>query len=166
MEELYAKVRMGLLERMDGAQAPIPGAASTSNVTMSRREAVAAAAANSAEQKEAIKVYLKSDAYKTLVLSSKSTASEVTQLMAEKLNLGIEFSKYFDVVERVKKGEQYMERKLDANANLFDLRAKWPMIFGPTGNETQLYCRFIINVKGGTPENAQRRFREAAFGEN
>ena len=53
---------------------------------------------------------------------------------------------------------------MDPTANLFDLKVKWPLIFGETGNETALYCRFIINVKGGTPAPLQQRFREAAFG--
>ena len=53
---------------------------------------------------------------------------------------------------------------MDPTANLFALKAKWPLIFGESGNETQLHCRFIVNVKAGTPANLQSKFREAVYG--
>jgi len=111
-----------------------------------------------------MKIFLKSDAYKSLIITSQTSAKDVSDMMAEKLNLGPDFAKYFEVIERVKKGEQYFERKLDSEANLFQLRSKWPIIFGTSGNETQLHCRFIINIKAGTPGNYQTKFKEAVYG--
>jgi len=158
MEELFAKVRAGALE--EEAQPP-----PQQGQQQQRYQApVSVPIEEQPLQKEVMKIFLKSDAYKSLIITNQTTAQDVADLMAEKLNLGPDIAKFFDVTERVKKGDQYMERKLDPAANLFQLKAKWPLIFGPSGNETQLHCRFIVNVKPGTPANYQSKFREAVYG--
>jgi hypothetical protein len=55
-----------------------------------------------------MKIFLKNEAYKSLIVTSDTTAKQICDQMAEKLNLGRDFGKNFDVTERVKRGEQYM----------------------------------------------------------
>jgi len=156
MEELFAKVRAGALEEE-------PQPVQQAQPQQRYQQPAAVPIEEQPLQREVMKIFLKSDAYKSLIITNQTTAQDVANLMAEKLNLGPEIAKFFDVTERVKKGEQYLERKLDPSANLFQLKAKWPLIFGTTGNETQLHCRFIVNVKPGTPANYQSKFRSAVY---
>jgi hypothetical protein len=62
----------------------------------------------SCDEQEVMKIFLKNEAYKSLVVTSDTTAKQICDQMAEKLNLGKDFGKNFDVTERVKRGEQYM----------------------------------------------------------
>jgi len=55
-----------------------------------------------------MKIFLKSDAYKSMIITNQTSAKDVCELMAEKLNIGLEISKFFEVTERVKKGDQYL----------------------------------------------------------
>lgn len=40
-------------------------------------------------------------------------------------------------------------------------KAKWPMIFGATGNETHLHCHFIVALKRGAPAEVHTQFEQA-----
>ncbi|KAL6054973.1 Ankyrin repeat containing Ras association (RalGDS/AF6) domain containing protein [Balamuthia mandrillaris] len=139
MRNLYEQVRSGALseQQLQPPELPkvIKNERSGSTTLPTSEQAVAR------EEKEIMKIFLKNDAYKSLIVSNNTTAQLIAHQMAEKLNLGADFTRYFEVLERVKQGDRYLERRLDPNANLFQLKAKWPLIFGQTGNETHLHCR-------------------------
>lgn len=46
------------------------------------------------------------------------------------------------------------------NENLFAARRKWPLIFGPSGNETHLKCWFICALKSDTPPEIQQLYNK------
>lgn len=158
MKEIFAEVKAGkVVQTNDPAPRVIPAEKRPETLPV-KPEPV------SVVEREVMKIFLKNEAYKSLVVTSDTTAKQICDQMAEKLNLGKDFGKNFDVTERVKRGEQYMERRLDGNANIFDLKSKWPLIFGDSGNETSLHCRFIVNVKRGCSGSIQEKFREAIYG--
>jgi len=157
MKQIFAEVRAGRNEIVDPVCRVIP--AEKRPETLPTK-----AEPTSVVEREVMKIFLKNDAYKSLIVTSETTGKDICEQMAEKLNLGRDFAKYFDVTERVKRGDQYMERRLDGRANLFELKSKWPLIFGDSGNETSLHCRFIINVKRGSATHVQEKFREAVYG--
>jgi len=154
MEELYAKVKAG--EASAGGDKP--------PTIVKQRVFVNDAPEQASDGTEVMKVFLKNDAYKSMVVGPRSIAQDLCVQMAEKLNLGPGFSRNFEVFERVKDGDKYLERRIPNDANVFDLRSKWPLIFGPSGNETHIHCRFIVHIARGSPQDAQVRFREAIYG--
>jgi len=174
MRELYDRVKSGLEvvptstqttstvvirpinENSQPQQAPVASSASKN---------VGSAPSPSSSNREVMKIYLKNDAYKSLIVTNKTSASDICDMMAEKLNLGPGFSRNFESWERIKKDGRYLERRIPPTANLFALKEKWPLIFGKAGNETHLHCRFIVHIKNGSPQNAQVQFRDAIYGQ-
>jgi len=154
MEELFFKVKAGEVS-MAGDHAP---------QVVRQPLRMDAPAQNAQPEKEVMKVFLKNDAYKSMILGPNSTANDLCDQMAEKLSLGPDFSRNFEVYERVKNGDQYVERKIPATANVYVLKSKWPLIFGKSGNETHLHCRFIVHIKSGSSQDAQLKFRTALYG--
>eukprot|EP01088_Endostelium_zonatum_P022627 TRINITY_DN992_c0_g1_i1.p1 TRINITY_DN992_c0_g1~~TRINITY_DN992_c0_g1_i1.p1 ORF type:complete len:426 (-),score=101.81 TRINITY_DN992_c0_g1_i1:84-1361(-) len=114
-------------------------------------------------EREAMKIYVRGEekVYRTIIVSSTMTATELCDQMAEKLNLGPGIGKYLEAWERVKKDSQYLERTLPGNAVLWNLKSKWPMIFGANGVETQLHCRFSVYVKRGVALEIVDKFKLA-----
>jgi len=155
MEELYLKVKAGQIS-MAGDQTP--------HVVKQSLRMDAGNAQGGQSDKEVMKVFLKNDAYKSMIVGPNSTANDLCDQMAEKLSLGPDFSRNFEVFERVKNGDQYVERRIPPTANVFALKTKWPLIFGKSGNETHLHCRFIVHTKTGSSQDAQLKFRTAVYG--
>lgn len=102
---------------------------------------------------------MKNNSYKSIVVTSEHTAKDLADSVAEKLNMA-KYANYFDVIESVR-GQ---ERRLDPNALIIASKKKWPLILGPTGNETELQCKFLVVPKRGTPENITMMYRDAIYG--
>jgi hypothetical protein len=81
--------------------------------------------------------------------------------MADKLNMS-KFANYFDVIE-IQRGQ---EKRLEPNTNILQARKKWPLILGPSGNETEQQCKFAVVPKRGTPENITMMYRDAIYGKS
>jgi len=111
-------------------------------------------------QQEVMKIYLKNNAYKSLLVTSDMKAGDVCQLMAEKLGME-QYGYVFDLIDH-QKGQ---ERRLDPNTNVFKVKANWPLILGGGGeNVTVDHCRFVVVPKRGTSEEVQVLYRSALYG--
>ena len=55
------------------------------------------------------------------------------------------------------------QKSVSADAALLPLKKAWPLVLGPTGNETELYCKFIVAPKKGTPSEIASMYQTAAF---
>jgi len=106
---------------------------------------------------EVLKIYLKNNSYKSIRVSREDSANDLAKKMAAKLNM-IENDKYFDVIEVIKEEQRY----LAAGDNILRMRAKWPVIFGKSGNETQLHCHFLVAVKRSAPPEVHQMFDTAS----
>jgi len=162
MEELFARVQMGVQDEV--VQKPQYNPEPPRVVQNPPRPETTPEPQEPPEQKEVLRVFLKNDAYKSVVASNKTIAKDLSDTMAEKLNLGADFAPNLEVLERVKKGDRYLERRLDPNTKVLELRTKWPLIIGPSGNETHLHCRFIVHTKRGASISTQNKFRDAIYG--
>ena len=67
------------------------------------------------------------------------------------------------MIEQVKKDSEIVTRSVQPEATLFPMKKAWPLILGPTGNETEMYCKFIIAPKKGTPAEIAQYYQTAAF---
>jgi len=110
---------------------------------------------------EVLKIYLKNGSYKAIVVSSDHNAKDLADSMADKLNMS-KFANYFDVIE-IQRGQ---EKRLEPNTNILQARKKWPLILGPSGNETEQQCKFAVVPKRGTPENITMMYRDAIYGKS
>jgi len=158
MEELYLKVKSGEIQTGNEPTPPV--------VRQSLRigDNAVPQATPDPQEKEVMRVFLKNDAYKSIIVGPTSTAQDLCDQMADKLGLGVEFSRNFEVFERVKNGEQIQERRIPPTAVIMNLKNKWPLIFGKSGNETHLHCKFIVHTKNGVSQDAQTKFRSAMYG--
>jgi len=102
-----------------------------------------------------MKVHLRNGSYKSVKVTHKDNCESVCELVTEKCNLPPGFGKYFELYEKVKDNE----RRLGGKDNLFEVKKQWPMIFGPSGNETHLKCYFIAALKPGAPEKVQQVYK-------
>jgi len=110
-------------------------------------------------KEDTIKIYLANGptgAYKTMKLTSQSLAMEVLKLMAEKINM----TPYLIHLELVEARKQLV-RKVGKEENVYDLRTKWPLIIGTTGNETYLSYYFFVRLRKEAPEEAQKLYQTA-----
>jgi len=105
---------------------------------------------------EVMKVYLRNNSYKSIKVLRDDTAAELVKKMASKLNMS-EHEKHFEVIEHIKNED----RHLHAGDSILKSKFKWPMIFGPTGNETNLHCHFIVALKRGAPPEVHAQFEQA-----
>jgi hypothetical protein len=105
-------------------------------------------------RQEIMRVYMKNGSYKTVRVSSDMTASSLVRVAAEKFNVNPDWVQYLDLMEK-KRDE---ERRITPGENLFDLKAKWPYILGPSGNETNLHCYFVLAVKTMAPDVVREEF--------
>jgi hypothetical protein len=90
--------------------------------------------------------------------------------MAEKLNLN-KYINWLDLVEMKKESRKQTseswslivdtERKLAAGEPILDIKAKWPMIIGSSGNETNLHCFFLVKIRPGAPDEAVKIYQAA-----
>ena len=106
-----------------------------------------------------MKVFLRNQAYKSLVITSVTKAGDVCSMMAEKLGLE-KYAHEFDVVECVKGNE----KRVDPGANIMRLKKEWPTILGSTGNETDKHCKLIVAPKRGSSSELQNHYRNAMYG--
>jgi len=107
-------------------------------------------------KEDTLKIYLSNGptgAYKTVKFTSQSLAMDVLKLMAEKINM----TQYLIHLELVEARKQLV-RKVGKEENVYDLRSKWPLIFGSTGNETYLSYYFFVRLRGEAPEEAQKLY--------
>ena len=51
----------------------------------------------------------------------------------------------------------YLERRLRGDEKVLLSKDKWP-------NNNDKYCKFLLKVKRGAPEDAQMKYREALYG--
>jgi len=106
---------------------------------------------------EVLKVYLKNNSYKSIRVTREDSAADLAAKMAAKLNM-VENDKFFDVIEVIKEENKY----LAPGDNILRLRAKWPIIFGKSGNETNIHCHFLVAVKRSAPPEVHSAFEAAS----
>ncbi len=46
---------------------------------------------------------------------------------------------------------QGKDRKIDLESNVLQTKKKWPLIYGPSGSDTDKYCRFIVLPRSDAP---------------
>lgn len=158
MEEVFKAVKKGDSSGVEELAPRIVTAAATRSAPAPSR-----AAAPPAETKAVLKIWLRNDAYKSMVVSSNASAQDVCGAMAEKLGIG-SLKSHLIMIERVKNAGRYEERQMNPRENLMAHKAKWPLIFGKTGNETDLHCRFIVHISRGAPSHAQEAFSNVLRG--
>lgn len=91
--------------------------------------------------------------------------------MADKMNMN-QYLANLDLVEVRKESRLVLyllclimvDRKVGKDENVYDLRAKWPLIFGASGNETHLHYYFYIKLRFGSPEEAEKLYKAAQQG--
>jgi len=107
---------------------------------------------------EVMKIYLtQSGSYKTLKILATYNAADLSRIMAEKINIS-PYTQYLEVCE-IKKDQM---RRIQTGENLFEVKSKWPLIFGQSGNETMKHCYFLVRLRTGSPEDAIQKFDAAA----
>lgn len=107
---------------------------------------------------EVMRIHVQGGSYKSIRVNSKHVVDEILVQMAEKMNLPPDYNTWFEMYEVIRKSERKMQR----GENLFERKAKWPLIFGKTGNETHLHCHFLVRPKGGSPENVVQAYNKLA----
>jgi hypothetical protein len=107
-------------------------------------------------QQEVMKVYLRNDSYKTIVVTPSDTARDLCQKMAQKLAIE-ELTGHLDLISLTKDDE----RRLTPGDNIMDTKKKWPLIWKDGKNCTDEFCRFVVVLKRGTPAAAVAKFRAA-----
>lgn len=105
---------------------------------------------------EVLKVYLKNNSYKSIKVLRDDTAAELVKKMVSKLNMS-EHERHFEVIEHIKNED----RHLLSSESVLKSKSKWPMIFGASGNETNLHCHFIVTLKRGAPPEVHSMFEQA-----
>ena len=105
-------------------------------------------------QSEVMKIHLRNDSYKTLLVAPSDSARDVCAKMAKKLGIE-ELTGHLDIMSVTKDDE----RRLTPGENLFDAKKKWPLIWKDGKNSTADYCRFVVVLKRGTPAPAVSKFR-------
>jgi len=110
---------------------------------------------------EVLKIYLTNDAYKSVRVTPTMTAGDLATVMAEKLNIPLNFKSWLDVYE-VQKGNP---RKLTSGESLHEVRTKWPTVLGEGGvNETLIHYRFLVRVRAGAPDDVINKYASALSG--
>ena len=56
-------------------------------------------------------------------------------------------ARHFQLLEHIR-GK---ERKVDPEANVIQTKKKWPLIVGPSGSDTDKFCRFIMLPRSDAP---------------
>jgi len=73
-------------------------------------------------------------------------------MIAEKYKMK-DISCYLELVEDI----MGKERKLKGDEKVLPSKDKWP-------NNNPTYCKFVVKVKRGSPEDAQMKYREVMYG--
>tara|TARA_R110002050_G_scaffold242431_1_gene378807 strand:+ start:283 stop:756 length:474 start_codon:yes stop_codon:yes gene_type:complete len=110
-------------------------------------------------QQEVLKVFLRNQAYKSLVITNLTKGGDVCTMMAEKVGLE-KYACDFDLIESIKGNEN----RVDPGVNVMRLRKGWPTILGASGNETDKHCKFIVAPKRGASSEVQSLYRNAMYG--
>lgn len=93
-----------------------------------------------------VKIFFQNDSYKTVFVEPDWTVRILIEKVCEKL--GLEAStKHFQVLEHIKG----REKKLDLEANVLVSKKKWPLIVGPSGSDTEKYCKFVMLPRSDAP---------------
>lgn len=118
------------------------------------------AAAPSAVESRVMKIYLKNNAYKTVMITSAMKAGDVCSLISEKLGMG-EFANSLELMDCVKTNE----RRVDPNVNVFRLTRSWPVIIS-TAEDPPLdqTCRLKVVPIRGCSETVAAKYRSAMYG--
>mmetsp|Transcript_8681 Transcript_8681/g.13186 ORF Transcript_8681/g.13186 Transcript_8681/m.13186 type:complete len:446 (+) Transcript_8681:38-1375(+) len=124
-----------------------------------RTPAARVSAASEPVRQEVMKIYLKNNAYKSLLISSDQKAGDVCAMLAEKIGLE-KFANSFDLLDCVKQ----TERRLDPGINVFQVKKSWPVILSSTGNTTEEHCKFKVVPKRGVSDAIQAQYRAAMYG--
>jgi Ankyrin repeats (3 copies)/Ras association (RalGDS/AF-6) domain len=111
-----------------------------------------------ASTQEVLKIYLKNNAYKSVVVTGVHKAGDVCTMMAEKIGME-QFANALDLVDCIK-GE---ERRLDPGANVLRVKRSWPVILSTTDVNIEP-CRFKVVPRRGCSEAASTRYRSAMYG--
>lgn len=106
-----------------------------------------------------MRVYLKNNAYKALMVTDSMKAGDVCALMAEKMGMP-EFAPSLELIDCIKTNE----RRLDPNVNVFRIIHSWPVIIN-TGDATmEEPCRLKVVPVRGASEAVAHRYRSAMYG--
>lgn len=101
-----------------------------------------------------MRVYMRNGSYKTVRVGSDMSAGQLVRVAAEKFNVNPDFVQHLELVEKKREAERHVQ----PGENLFALKDRWPYILGPSGNETNLHCYFILAVKTVAPDAVREEF--------
>jgi len=104
---------------------------------------------------EVWKVFVKNGAYKSIVVNSNTTAKDLAELMAEKLNM-TKFAQNLEVIEH----QKTTEVRLEPNINVFNIKTRWPHVLKADAE----HAKFIVVPKRGTPDSFTLMYRDAIYG--
>jgi hypothetical protein len=93
-----------------------------------------------------MRIYFRNDSYKTLSVEPEWTARILVEKVCEKVGME-NVAQHFQLLEHIR-GK---ERKIDADQNVIQAKKKWPLIVGPSGSDTDKYCRFIVLPRSDAP---------------
>jgi len=98
---------------------------------------------------------LKNGSYKSIVVNSNTTAKDLADLMADKLNMTKQ-AQNLEVVEHQKEKEM----RLEPNLNVFNIKQRWPHVLKKDAE----HAKFIVVPKRGTPDSFTLQYRDAIYG--
>jgi hypothetical protein len=104
---------------------------------------------------ELIKLYLRDGSYFTMKITEQTTIDNLCEKVVEKYGQNPNTGQYVNVYERVKNTERRLGNRQEL---VLEIVRKWPVIFGPTGNETHLHCRLIVEPKPSAPMYLKNAF--------
>ncbi|KAH3764814.1 hypothetical protein Pelo_3328 [Pelomyxa schiedti] len=144
-----------------GAVTPIGSTGATSTPTSAVILAMAAPTPSPSKpaappvRKEPIRVAFRSDAYKSIMVTSDQNAAQLVRDMLVKLDIDPAKRNWFDIVER----KNVEERHLAPNENILEVKQKWPVKWDNTGNdESYKTHHFILCCKPNTPKAIAEEF--------
>jgi len=105
---------------------------------------------------EVWKVFLKNGSYKSIVVNSNTTAKDLADLMAEKLNM-VKYAQNLEVIEH----QKATEVRLEPNVNVFNIKTRWPHVI--KGGDLE-HAKYIVVPKRGTSDSFTLMYRDAIYG--
>lgn len=107
-----------------------------------------------------LRVYLKNNAYKTVVINNLTKAGDLCVIMAEKLGMA-QFAMSLETVDCIKLNE----RRLDPTVNLFRVTGSWPTLISTAEDPPlEAICRLKVVPIRGSSEAVQSKYRAAMYG--
>lgn len=105
---------------------------------------------------EVLQIHLDSGGKKAIKINSMMTGEDLCRVMAGKMNMQPSMAQHLTSYE-VKRGREKLIGPAD---NLYDIKRRWPMIIGKSGNETNLHCFFKIRAKAGAPAEVKQEIAQ------